>query len=553
MEFNELQCEIIRKSINSAVCIDDDMLAPYELVDDATKASYQMPRSLYDSFRKEAKCDLDIYHYIDYKQFTIIHSYLFNHKDLLILDWELNQESELKYEDSIKIIEDAFDFPSLRFVVIYTNNEDVKEIMHRLLLEFSGYKKPEQQNRFIQFKSILGSFLDDNDKYSTIEDFFYDFRTYISEYTLSRQTKDDYKRLIKYAESMLDCSVPLGAINKQLIESDFGNLKDCLHWLDFMLSDSHDLANKHTCEIIDDSTILIEGTLVYIVNKGVVNPNQLYNRVVEKICDVPNFRSLLLSLLVKNALANRVPTIGRGLSSNSDDALLRKVEAYKKENDFNGFMGFISECLCGELDETLHFDIDQQIIKDLLWSVDYKVNPNPSEIEKKALRKLNSFLTFIPKERIKEEGKLYTGDIFEVKGSRNSARQYLICISQGCDCTNPEKKIGYNYAFAKGEVVENDSNLTQAEKEQFTFFPDGVTAIKWLDKFQTIYLKDKNKVNKDTIIKYVCLEGECVSLYYCGRQKDHFAQRVLNSVFNHALRIGADLVILPDKKDKTRQ
>lgn len=553
MEFKELQREIICKSINSAVCIDDDMLAPYEFVDDTTKASYQMPQCLYTSFRKEAKCDLDIYHYIDYKQFTINHSYLFNHKDLLILDWELNQLSELKYEDSIKIIEDAFDYPTLRFVVIYTNNDNVKEIMHRLLLEFSGYKKPEQQKRFTQFKTILEAFLNDNENYSSIEDFFADFGTYISEYTLSRQPRKDFGRLIKDAELKLGCSVQLTDINKQLIESGFENLKDCLHWLDFMLSDSHDLANKHTCEIIDDSTVLIEGTLVYIVNKGVVNPNQLYNRVVEKICNVPNYRSLLLSLLVNNVINKRVPTIGRGLSSISDDALLRKVESYKEENDFNGFMSFISECLSGELDETLHFGIDQQIIKDLLWSVDNKVNPNPSEKEKNALRKLNSFLTFIPKEKIKEEGKLYTGDIFEVKGSRNSAHQYLICISQGCDCTNPEKKIGYNYAFAKGEIFNNDSNLTQAEKEQITFFPDGVTAIKWLDKFQTIYLKDKNKVNKDTIIKYVCLEGECVSLYYCGRQKDHFAQRVLNSVFNHALRIGADLVILPDKKDKTRQ
>lgn len=102
MNIEELSQEIIYRSINSAVCIDDSFIPPYEQ-GQAENDNFVRPKELYLSFRKDGKCDLDIYKYNGIEAFHNDKSYLFNNKDLLILDWELQPNQLIKYKDSISI------------------------------------------------------------------------------------------------------------------------------------------------------------------------------------------------------------------------------------------------------------------------------------------------------------------------------------------------------------------------------------------------------------------------------------------------------------------
>lgn len=64
-------------------------------------------------------------------------------------------------------------------------------------------------------------------------------------------------------------------------------------------------------------------------------------------------------------------------------------------------------------------------------------------------------------------------------------------------------------------------------------------AIKWNDNFLTIYIEN-NVFNVEEEIT-VKIENKDIQLEYIGGLKDFYAQRIVNKIFNHALRIGVDL------------
>lgn len=537
MEFKELQSEIIRKSINSAICIDDDMLAPYEIVDDPNKPSYLMPQSLYASFREDAKCDLDIYHYKSFEEFKEAQSYLFNHKDLLILDWELQNEAPHKFIDSVSILHEALLKSSIHFVVIYTNAPDLDSIAHQVIIDFCDYTFEEEEQKLQDFKSKLDELLIEKDIDKSVDDMMNAIHEELKGYVLYPDKDAACDILRNKVIDLFQKKINVGDIYKFLKKLGF-DPTDFPLWLDYMLSTKSQKKMSHRILNIDRTTLLVDNTIVYIANKEAVKPEKVYAQVCEKTSNITNLRSLLLSLLVKEELYLKVPQIGRGLIGINDSALLQKVGEYKALNDFDGLMDFVTECFTGELVETLLHEIDKEKIQSLLWD---SYDDKPQDIESEELCRLNSFLTFIPKERFYGSNhNIYTGDIFEVE--INNTPSYLICVSQGCDCSHPDK-IDYNYAFAKGVKCPVKESLQHAEDDNYTYFQDGNTTIKWTKKFQTIYLKDNYQLDKDAKIE-ISLNGETTAMHYLGRQKDHFAQRILNYVFNNAMRIGADLVKL---------
>lgn len=97
---------IIQNAISSAVCIDDKYVTPYQAPIEGDK--FDDSKQLYESFRREGNCDLDIYKYESLEQFEKSKNYLFENKDLLVLDWELNESNPAcKYKDTLPILRQA--------------------------------------------------------------------------------------------------------------------------------------------------------------------------------------------------------------------------------------------------------------------------------------------------------------------------------------------------------------------------------------------------------------------------------------------------------------
>ena len=145
--------QVIKDSISSAICIDDKYVAPYQeyAVNDKPADS----KILYETFRKEGNCDLDIYKYESLDKFEEDKKYLFNNKDLLILDWEL-KDNGVKYDETLPILEKAIDTDYIQFIVIYTNNNTPENIALRI---FSFFKYKNENREAIYDKHMNLSFV----------------------------------------------------------------------------------------------------------------------------------------------------------------------------------------------------------------------------------------------------------------------------------------------------------------------------------------------------------------------------------------------------------
>lgn len=152
---------IIRNSIVSAICIDDKFVTPYETPQEDDKL--EDTKALYDSFRKDGDCDLDIYKFVNIDKFNNDKKYLFGNKDLLILDWELNETDACKYKDALPILSQAIDENHIQFISIYTHAEDTESIALKIFsyFKYANYRKEEILAGLEDFRSIEDEFEND--------------------------------------------------------------------------------------------------------------------------------------------------------------------------------------------------------------------------------------------------------------------------------------------------------------------------------------------------------------------------------------------------------
>ena len=146
---------------------------------------------------------------------------------------------------------------------------------------------------------------------------------------------------------------------------------------------------------------------------------------------------------------------------------------------------------------------------------------------------------------------IMTGDIFKLNkpfckvtiGSDKIDCDYLICITQGCDCALAEKNINYNYAFAIGAVLSKANQKKALEKveSRILSFVSEHDIIEWSQRFLTIHIEHHHKFELEVPIGVNLNDGQGYEMTYLGNQSEFYTQRVINSVFNYAMRIGIDL------------
>ena len=104
----EVQQKLIRETINSAVCIDNEYVAAYS--GNAGDANYADSKQLYESFRDSGKCHLDIYTFTN------------------MADYQRDKEKLLRNRDF------PSPFPSLIFFCIIFRITDLSEVVGQSFL-----------------------------------------------------------------------------------------------------------------------------------------------------------------------------------------------------------------------------------------------------------------------------------------------------------------------------------------------------------------------------------------------------------------------------------
>src|SRR4051812_4948112 len=105
MSYNleEAATKIIKDSIISSVYIDDKIVEPFDTLTDSNKVEFNISKDLFSSFRKENKS-------IDYYKFDLGNDwkkdieYILKNRDLVVLDWQLDDSKGLKQTDTLAIL-----------------------------------------------------------------------------------------------------------------------------------------------------------------------------------------------------------------------------------------------------------------------------------------------------------------------------------------------------------------------------------------------------------------------------------------------------------------
>ncbi len=539
--------DILKASINSAIGIDDEFVEPY---DTGSTEEVRVSTQLYQAFHRDLNCTLSLFRYKDYDDFQSRALPLLKNKDLLLLDWQLRREVPDALEDVVQIIDQAVSQDSpIRLIVIYTSIENLYPLSRDL---FAAYYDGKQDvaSTFDRIKEKIDNVLIDSQVGLDIDSFEKVVTDNINGYILEKNRKS--------ANSAI-CKCLPNAIKSNLKEYSEHLIK---HLIDFELFHFSNQAlsincPSHQVHILDEDVLLLDNTVVFLVKKRDVEPSQLTELLCSKLTKLLNWRSMLLSLEIKELLSKELTVVGKGLGGIKDSALIH----YIKPDDASAAIASIIDCFNAQIGEVLK-RLDKSVVT-TLWEKDEK-EPEPTPEE---LCKLESVLSFNP-HHSGEAHRLQTGDVFMTTGlhlsqsdesdesdenDKSDEDEYLMCITQSCDCLRP-RKVYFNIAFAIGKRTSLKNGLEKAQNDLLSFVDDKLV-IRWENRFLTVYIPEERLDFTDSIN---CLitgrddNGKVVdkpsSLHFLGHQKEVYAQRVINAVFSHAMRIGIGLPLLTNSE-----
>lgn len=546
---DERSREIISSSINNAICIDDEFCAPYESGD----GNIEIPKALCASFRNSHACNLDVFHFSNKDDLESNLTTLFKNRDLLIVDWELSPNATIKYQDTLAIIENGVLSKSLRYIVIYTQSPSIEDIIKSILLYFSKYRK-----EFNELEERIIEALDEFSEKKSIEDDGDKIWAMLKDGVAGLSLHPEKgKEIRKSIDQQLSTKMPprvkgeLCKLIAQLAkEEDFKGIDDAMHWLDLNVQNT---TNNYSRNIYDISLLTphavhIDNTIIVVLQKNAsaqgnvipnaVAPEDVFDKIVESVSKVKNLRTFIFSILLKNVMNDEIAQWGKHLGNISERALVYHAKSYE---DTDEFIEYFSNCTTGLLKSSMLSSIGKQDIHELFKSDGIDDKPTDQD-----LCNLNCFLTFTDKKQLEDMHTIQTGDIFILSNPyhpEDSGEEYLICITQSCDCKRP-RKIYHNYVFLHGHKANLKRALTETEKECYSFI-SSEQAIEWTHRFFSIHIESQRRFYTNRPIRVVLNNGRNNEMLFLGNQKIEFTQRLINYAFSHAQRMGIDLPHYP--------
>jgi hypothetical protein len=551
MSFNEIAQEIIRSSINSAICVDNAFIEPYGKKQEDTEDDIT-PKGLYESFKKE-KCNLTVYKHIDMAKWKNDKEYVLKNRDLLILDWQLNGDPGFKY--SLEILWEAIHCPGLPFVIIYTQEPDISEIVLNIRSYF-GHSYKEVAIREKSYEELCDE-IESAVEIENADEAFRKFAFRNKDYVLKWNYQDLEKIFLEsFHKDQITKIMQIG--HKKL---NISTLKEFLEFLVFTTENCLVHDHEKPLRIIPlkdvENTYIIKNTLLTIYqkekpgtpeSKSLISPEFVLKTFSENICKWPNNIFTLLYLEMKNIYRENYNNIGNEIIDIDEKAFFLYRKNLKSEEDF---YDFIINCWKNEItsfnlfQKPKLFSVLDEYEKGKNYDQEIKemIEKNPETLYKELI-KLNYHYSFIRSG--KKNRSIRFGDLFQIdeNGEGGSLQGYVLCITPHCDCLYPEN-IKSRFLFVYGEKDPDlNKSLISAEKEFYSFLIHAAKplSIKWDNKPFTFFIPE-NTNNISTKIE-VQFQGNSRFLNYIGTQKENYTQRIANESFSQASRVGIDLAKL---------
>lgn len=511
--------EIIKESIKSVVYIDEKAWNPFEEKYNKSVNEHDISKKLYKNL-KEQGINLNIHKFTSGEQdLSIIDSkkkYLFRDIDLVLLDWDLDENDELN-EFSLRLLDDVIKQPHIHFCSIYSSSPDFDSIIQKIIAYFSGYSEED-------FDNIRESF-----EYSD--------------------------EVIEILRKIDITSEPKGKIVGDIIRIDPDIFKDVCSitqiddklktLLPMALSLREDLAKPKSSltypfEIIskEDSqySLIINNTVVSILGKEQNKPKSLISNFAKLIAserDKSFFK--LLGLDMQNQFSKHGSFINPDILNISFNTFMHHRKMMNKSGDKPTFEDFIKELFIENSKLQLQ-DIQLEILKDDFLS-NFRVIKNKLTDNEFAL--MNSFYNG---GKLLQNKKLRFGDIFV-----DDKNCYYLCITALCDCLHPEN-IQNKFFFVKHTKLLNTKDAIKLGDTSYISYLDEKTCIKWSGTEEFIkprqFYIDTSEI-KESVLKIQDITSSGltnINLNYKFSLKQNYAQRIANQAFSHPVRVGVDFV-----------
>lgn len=549
MNYENKAHQIIKESIKSAIFIDEKARSFYqETVNGENEEILSV--KLFENF-KENGISLAIHKFsIGDEKNEELKKYLFEGRDLVLLDWKMDGENGEEF--SLSLLSEITQAPHINFCAVYTSDEKSTEIYSNILTYFSG----KDESFFKELKTKLEAYEDD-------------LKPIFSTYNLINSSSNGTLiPKIKEIDNLFETLI-----------ADTGESKilDALK-LAYIAFQNFHLSNRALSkpEVIspDSSTIVINNTLIAIIQKEKdQDVSNLIQRLATQFSKSKDSFTQLLGFEMQSVFSRDGSFIDANLLKVSLEALLehRKYILAKDESDIP-FKVLIKNVLIEHASMRLRTAklalLDDEFLNETSKSI---TNPPSDE----ALTAMNVFYNSVHIEsRIPEDlPSLNFGDVFE-----DDAGNYFICITALCDCYIPSK-IDNNFYFAKGTAIDSSLALTLGDTAFISFLPNN-KAVSWIApetdkiiydketldgskiaieyfkkfKYQPVYVKPvvynvkTNKITNNAIeIRRVETKNNqedlsFTNLNYITTIRPNYTQRIANHAFSHPVRVGIDFV-----------
>ncbi|WP_034260477.1 response regulator receiver domain [Altibacter lentus] len=542
--FDTIASTILQNSIKSAIFIDDRVLLPFEAKTDPDILDYS---NLIAPF-EERGCTLSFYRFGN--EWRTKANFLFNNRDLLILDWQLRKNQDT-YSDTFAILQEAVQTNSLHFCCIYTDtnpNAFIDKIIFPVLYYFgyciklTGAELSVIRKQFIGFCD--GEGLDSEEVIAVLNPLFREYILYSTDSTKKRELT---KQILDYLkESFSDFQQIRNGVRE--ITGDLGRSFAALAY-------AFEEQSIPICEIThririrktesDNWRLYVNNTIIAIANKDSIQEQLFYEEFKNSIVDEHNIFLTLLGLEMRNAFRKGSGFIGKELDEIDETAFFYHHQNIQPKDAFYEFLRELW------VDQATHFlSTDEPTLYSTLEeykannNIDSKVNDFEQQIQselifQEALVKLNNFYNQL---RFNPQGEelLSFGDVLKLKKGNNTI-EYVMCITPLCDCADPVK-IKRQYFFVRYEtVIESYLNsLKKAEGKYISYLrlEDGILCIDWGEcKPFSMYVRTP----KLGSLSKVCYQNEWFELEHLGRIKENFAQRIANKALSYPARVGVSL------------
>ena len=548
--FEVVAKEVVKKSIRSAICFDDQFLGPYS--ENQEGKSFETPKKLYESFREKGDCDLDIHPFKNLEESWGQKHQIIN-KDLMILDWELDPGNG--FESTLRIIKDVVSYNQIPFIVIYTSREDLKNVCKSFTSQFCPYEQEINDELIAKIEkdfSYLSKDIDSVDMELLLEeisgdcfDYIHDFdkRGEIKSIILDKLFKDlqiDSKHLDKAPEKLEQ--ILKNKITDSEINDKFLSFCQIIHSKD-KSPDIHSV-NRVLSETL---AYKINGTTIILFQKSDgnedngVNPDELFSKFSEVLVKNPHTFLSILSLEFKDSLREKFSIVGSKFSNIDEKAFFYHMNNYRDSDgnfDFTHIYDFILNTWITELYH-LKLNDSSKIIQFL--DQFYKKLEQSIILDAPLLKKLSQYCLFVTNTiNTQKDRSIRFGDTFSCAGQKEL---FFLCVTPHCDLINPKDKINDNLYFIKG-VLETDLEkvLKNIDIDYYSFAErdNDIIAINWICKPFTFYLPDNQIDSLD-----VSYSSKEYKLEHIASIKENFAQRIANQSFGYGHRVGIDVPYIP--------